>query len=227
MFRNLVCIVLMGASTLCFTEQTQAESAQKQTAHLELVDVLLKYSKIPGHPPLNVAMEVGDIDAVKLLIAHGCDINSRLPKKNYYLTHSSGFSKRTQTCTNDGQTVLEKAIEIGDKKLIKYFLAHGANPNLFRFVGVYGKFEENGEVISGESIGHSCTAIFEAIRSKDIKILSVLVDHGVDINDICVHDYRGFHGVSLAPLQVAIQEASIRGGNKEMIDFLISKGARI
>lgn len=209
MFKAILFLTLLLPGVSCLISKASAENPQNQTAPLTIVDVLMKYGKVgPAYPALNQAMQAEDIDAVKLLIDHGADINTRSPKQIY--------SYARKTVYNEGQTVLEIAIEKRDATLIKYFLKNGANPHLKRYMEIYVISVDPmrpGDVLKCEP-AYPCTAVYEAIRSGDVKILSTLVEGGANVNTSCVGERT--------PIQAAITL-----NRTNMVEFLLSKGAKI
>ena len=222
MFKAVLFLLLFLPGVSCLISQASAEKTQHQPANTEIVDVLLKYGKwAPFIPSLNEAMRVNDINAVKILIEHGADINTRRPIEGY------SYKNNINQIINEGPTVLEAAIERSDKGLIKYFTKKGADPHLERKISllifaISPSFTQDGCPIVIEAAGEpyltTCTAMYQAVRSKDIEILSLLIDGGADINKICYKHQNTY----LTPLQVAI-----RHDLNEVIELLLAKGAKI
>jgi ankyrin repeat protein len=212
MFKSILFLMLLLPGVSCLISEASAENTKNQ-APLTIVDVLMKYGiGGPAYPALNLAMEARDIEAVKLLIDHGVDINTRPPGKTY------SYGKRMSPY-NQGQTVLEIAVERGDKSLLEYFLKKGANPHLTRFVALYIHSIDPNGTIKGELVNHTCTAVYDAIRSGHIEILSILLEGGASINEPCLISERR---EERTPIQAAILL-----NRKNMVEFLLSKGAKI
>ena len=95
--------------------------------------------------PLTMACRLGDLEAVQILVRNGADVNL--------------FDKQDENALIAATTnIVENRPEI-----MRYLLAHGANPNL-------------PSPSSGES------AFFAALRIGDPDLLSILIDGGADVN---------------------------------------------
>jgi ankyrin repeat protein len=189
--------------TSIFSLQAKAEKSSP-----ELVDLLMKYGRDSTIHPLIQAMEENDVNAVKILIKHGVDINVRTPRR-------VSINGRPVRYKNE-DSVLDIAIDRSDKKLIKYFIEKGADPTSFRHV----RYRiENGKVVIGP--GHISNSIFETIRLGRLDILEIIIDHGVDLNQVCVK-YFNTNNTSLTPIQAALLFE-----NSEIVKFLLDKGAKI
>ncbi len=217
MFKYLVTFAILSSSVAI-----PVNAAAEKTTPMSVVDVLLKYgSGTPTVPALNAALYSGDIDAVKLLIEHGANINSRpLVGCCGYL---NGYSGCPQIVV---ETALEVAIEMRDKELIKYLLSHGANPHLERRMQVYIIERDQksfNQIIKYENISGFGTAVYLAIRTEDLELLSLMIGMGTDINKICRKEYVESQNEwgGLTPLQVAAKLKL-----KKVVEFLLSKGAR-
>lgn len=227
MFKNLLYIMLIGASAFCLADQAQADSAQKPT-HLTLVDILLKYGSNSYFPTINRAMVEKDYEAVNLLIEHGVDLDTRarfVKEKYVNVRENKEFEVH-----HIGQSVLELAVEHGKKSLIKKLLSKGANPYLTRNLGYIalneqGKgnpsclYYESKTGKTAEKGDFNTTALYDVIMTENLELLAIFAEAGVNFNKACFNKAKV---ENFTPLQIAIQLK-----NKKIIQFLIDHGAKI
>ena len=102
-----------------------------------------------GEPLINIAILSLDIDTVKLMLENGVEIN---------------------LCNDQGVTPLMKAVESGNKDIVKLFMESN-------IVDVDAVDEDNN------------TALYRAIKNQYVEIAEMLVDKGADVNMVCENDY--------------------------------------
>lgn len=85
---------------------------------LPILKLLLAYNiRLPGTGALHLAAELGNLETIALLLAHGADINERYESLNSE-TYPDGAV----------HTPLWRACECGELEAVKFLLEHGADP---------------------------------------------------------------------------------------------------
>ena len=153
---------------------------------------------------------VKPVDAVKLLMEHGADINARdeygetlLKKSAHYIDVETAeallaLGADIRTKNNYGETVLSSAVTNKDVRVAKFLLDKGAAAYINAKESFYGKtplitaaYAQSPEMIElllqyGADInaadGNGETALMMAIDNPDV--LQVLVNHGANVNMI-------------------------------------------
>lgn len=154
--------------------------------------------------PLDLALVTQRMDVVKLLVEHGANLN---------VDHNPAFLQAVRYCKED---------------IIRYIAAQGAKMDKLTQTGsgaysqaYYGN-KKNIPLIHELGLdikSHGGAVLRQAVSAHDIKTLTYLLDHGVDINynkPDMVYPYQA------TPLTVAA-----RMGNLAMVKFLIKHGADV
>jgi ankyrin repeat protein len=219
--------MLLLLSVTCFIQQAGAESTKTQSAHVTLVDVLLKYGMNSTPPAINQAMEAKDYEAVKLLIEHGADLNTRGKKTSIscVLPMMQWDKTNIRDLFSEGETVLEVAIKRRKKSLIKQLLSAGADPYTNRRIGYilydsppkdkfYFGLREKSTGNRVDEVNQQINAMYEIVNAGDLEILTIFAETGIDFNKQCLPYDK--------PLKIAHQLK-----NKEVMQFLLDHGAEI
>lgn len=154
--------------------------------------------------PLDLALILQQMDVVKLLVAHGVNLN---------VNHNPAFLRAVRYCKED---------------IIRYIAAQGAKLDKLNQIGsgaysqaYYGN-KNNIQLIHELGLDiklHGGAVLRQAVSDHDYKTLTYLLDHGVDINynkPDMVYPYQA------TPLTVAA-----RMGNLAIVKFLIERGADV
>jgi ankyrin repeat protein len=158
-----------------------------------------------GATPLHSAAIGGNVPVVRLLAAKGADLNARDQRGNtplYWAVEYQGYRYKEIVDTflglgakvlgNTGSSPLEVAVRRNDMRTA-HVLA--------------------GAVDKGWRSDHGDAPLHWAVRSRHLKLVRVLVEHGAELN---ARDGQGY-----TPLDVAVKYAK----EKDIIEFLKSKGA--
>ena len=122
------------------------------------------------------------------------------------------------------QVVLQEAAMIGNANIFRYVLHRAARPFLgedLRYHAVVGGVPIWKELVAFNHecinwpIGHHGDAVGLAVQRRDLALVAYLLDEGADI--------ERSHYVNVPVLNFAKQYAA----NQEIVDLLISRGARI
>ncbi|MCR8844474.1 ankyrin repeat domain-containing protein [Paenibacillus sp. SC116] len=154
--------------------------------------------------PLDLALISERLNVVKLLVEHGVNLSVDL---------NPAFLRAVRYCSQD---------------IIRYVVEQGAKLDMLNQVGsgaysqaYYGK-KKNIPLIQELGLDikkHGGSVLRQAVSDHDLKTVSYLLDHGVDINynePNMVYPYRA------TPLTVAV-----RIGNIAMAKYLIERGANV
>lgn len=228
MYKILIFLVLSCFSVSYPVGQASADNTLKQSAHFELVDVLLKYGLNPTSPAINQAMEVKDYEAVNLLIEHGANLHTRGSRTSITCIVPTPPLDKTNVreLSNEGKTVLEIAIERRKKSLIKQLLSKGADPYSKRQISYIlydapskdksynGPYEQSTRNRVDYAHG-STSAMYELLKTGDLELLSIFAEAGINFN-------KPYLDNGTTPLQLA---CALK--NKELMQFLLDHGAKI
>lgn len=164
----------------------------------------MPYSNRPS--PDESHNQITSLDLIKLLIAHGADINMRLKTQQPY---RSKVDRGDDTMLTTGTTPLLRAAKAGDVTVIAMLLARGADAKLTTRNGINPVMAAAGlGTNESDGVGRRKTQK-EAIDSMDL-----LLKAGVDINAI---DNRG---------ESAVFGAAQKGWD-EIVQYLADHGARL
>jgi ankyrin repeat protein len=161
---------------------------------LELYELHNEYRR-PGSRPLHLA--VSYIDVIKLLVSNGADINAK---------------------DEGGQTPLQKAVFHGDKNVVDFLIAQGAEIgiHLAAYIGNYAKvkslIEKGADPNSRNNDGDSVLDL--AVSGGHKEIAKLLIDSGANLN--------AKNRMGQTPLHIAA-----RTGYKDIAELLIDKGANV
>ena len=132
------------------------------------IDESIQIGKYSEYSPLQLALVMNCVPSVQWLVEHGADLNDE-ENPSFLL-----------------------AVRYGNKELIDYVVAHGANIHVLNSVDVdafqaaiYGKKYENLQII--HDLGHTVQkyggkAFRNAITDKNYEVLDFFIHNGVDIN---------------------------------------------
>jgi hypothetical protein len=185
-------------------------SMAQQGDHRELAEVLLKYGKDPQYPALNQAMDARDFSAVRVLVDHGVDINSRDNRCKEQGSIAVGSDVILGVW--QGKTVLETAIALQNYDLIEFFLLHKASPHVTRSMA---------HTYRNGTAWWDVTALYDAINIRDFECLEMLFSHGADVNATCYTSrHSGCMQEKKAPLRIAVDCS-----DPELVEWLLDHGA--
>jgi|SRR5579871_6763249 len=205
-----------------------------QNRHYQLAAYLLDHGADPnianhgGWRPLYIAtdnrnIEGGDypvrkpdmdhLEIIKLLLAHGADVNARVC--GVQSTPEKCVGDSTETRTNftmqwlyeDGATPFLRAAQSGDIVLMKLLLAHGADPKI--------PTTNNDTALSvAAGIGWVEGVTYEWSEAQNLEAVKMLLDLGLDPN---VRD-----GDGREPLHGAAHK-----GRNPVVQLLVDRGAKL
>jgi hypothetical protein len=157
-------------------------SRLKDTSILEMI---LKKSSLhintsPGSnnwTPLYHAVELGNLDTVKLLVSYGADVN-------VYTNHSF--------ISFYGETPLARAVSIADVNIVEYLLENQADVNKGT-IGTIGKKTVVESMCFYENMFNDAKSKFNPreLKEKQYFILAALEKHGAKINKKVMHTIMG------------------------------------
>lgn len=154
--------------------------------------------------PLDLAIVSQQMKVIKLLVEHGVNLN---------VPHNPAFLS---------------AVRYGKQDVIRYLVTHGAELDKSNQTGsgAYSQayYGNKGNIPLIQELGldikqHGGPVLRQAVSDHDLKTLTYLLDHGVDINynrPDMVYPYQA------TPLTVAA-----RMGNMNMVQFLVERGADV
>lgn len=168
------------------------------------IEERIKLSEHTSLSPLDLALICQKFDVIRLLVEQGVNLN--VPQNPSFL----------------------KAVRYCNDKIIRYIVDHGARMDMHNHVGsgaysqaYYGN-KSNIPLIHELGLDikqHGGEVLRQAVSNHDIKTITYLLDHGVDIN---YNEPDMVYSYLATPLTVAA-----RMGNQAMVKFLVERGADI
>ena len=163
------------------------------------------------YPVRNADMD--QLDYIKLLVAKGANVNARICGKASTTTECKGDSTETRTIFTmqwlyeDGATPFLRAAQSGDVELMKFLLAHGADPKITTSQG-----ETALAVAAG--IGWVEGVTYEWSPEENVEAVKMCLDLGIDPNAADDQGRTALHGAA-------------HKGRTKVIQMLADAGAKL
>ncbi|HJT87083.1 MAG TPA: ankyrin repeat domain-containing protein, partial [Bryobacteraceae bacterium] len=210
-----------------------------QNRHYRLAAYLLDHGANPNLPnnggwtPLYLAtdnrnIEGGDypvrqadmdhLDFIRLLLAHGADVNARICGVKSTPTECKGDSTETRTIFTmqwlyeDGATPFLRAAQSGDVELMKLLLAHGADPKIPTAHKVTA-------LAVAAGIGWVEGVTFEWSPEQNLEAVKMCLDLGLDPNGADEEGRAPLHGAAHKGSTAVIQMLVDHGAKLDLHDF--------
>lgn len=158
-----------------------------------------------GHPALQYATAVGSLDAMKLLLDAGADVNAADPAGATALIWSVSNIDRVRLLLDRGADPNSKS-----KAGMTAFLVAASNPGSLEILRLLASRGADPKAQDG----NGSTALRNAAHALDFEMVKYLAAQGIDVN--AANKFG----------DTAILEAA-SGSNLALIEFLISKGANV
>jgi ankyrin repeat protein len=164
--------------------------------------------------PLSTAIEMKNLELVKLLVEHGADVNPKFPNPN----------------------PLSEAVAVGSKEIVSYLIEKGADVNKIDDMGFApvhnAVFKEVNSEILTLLLEHGAnpdikdpngeTPLFYAVRNRDPEKVKILLDHGARLN---VTNNKG-ETPYIIGMQVGFQPISLIAGSDDSKPIVVKKGKK-
>ncbi len=162
--------------------------------------------------------DMDHLDFIKLLVDKGADVNARIC--GVQSTEKECKGDTTETRTNftmqwlyeDGATPFLRAAQSGDVMLMKYLVAHGADPKIASAHG-----DTALAVASG--IGWVEGVTYEWSEADNLEAVKMCLDAGIDVNAADVEGRTALHGAAHKGRTAVIQMLVDHGANLEAHDL--------
>lgn len=190
---------------------------------------------------LKKAIEVGDLLMVKTLVKYGANAFDEI-----LLTTNNGRFQRNINTTLLKNLIENESIRLNKTEMISFFInyfkkSHSLTSqeqkqyddfqslSLIYFIklGNHKKVIEllgDGTVLNSEC--YDCNPLFAAISVSDIKMVELLVEYGADVNIVIFVNEKPSEWEQLICYYTPLLKAQFMG-NKNIIDFLKQKGAKL
>lgn len=173
------------------------------TLFISQLFVLTSYAQQPafgGKSEMQIAIESKNIDAVKVLINSGVDINE----------HCTTFD-----------TPIDLSIKLNDIAMVKFLLSEGATDKSSMFQAAKNDNLEMIQLLLQHDFEFGNSLIYAA-ENDNMEIVQFLVEAGSEVNLSQKRKSGLFSRYYVSPI-----DRSIKNGNLEMVKYLISKGVSI
>ena len=159
-----------------------------------------------GRPNTKPSGELGAVDLIKVLLAHGADPNARLAAPLFQRHHTAG-----DRALGEGSTPFMRAAKSGDVVVMKLLLAAGADPKLTQ------PNQANALMLAagmGWRDGSPAAPSYDQGSEKDaIEAIKLCLESGLDIN------------ASTNTGETALHAAVSGRGAESIVRFLVEHGA--
>jgi len=148
--------------------------------------------------PVTAKEQVSYLDLMKALLEHGANPNARLGKKIW-------FRVATRSVDMAGATPFLRAAMASDVDAMGLLVEHGADPNIPT---------NSGDTALMVAAGIGWAANYSRNAPDWMPAVKYCLELGADVNAVDSKGYAPLHGVAFR-------------GDNEMVEFLVSKGARV
>jgi ankyrin repeat protein len=162
--------------------------------------------------------DMDHLDFIKVLVDKGADVNARICGAQSTEKECKGDTTETRTnftmqwLYEDGATPFLRAAQSGDIVLMKYLVAHGADPKIASAHG-----DTALSVAAG--IGWVEGVTYEWSEADNIEAVKMCLDAGIDVNAADVEGRTALHGAAHKGRTTVIQMLVDHGANLEAHDL--------
>jgi uncharacterized protein len=164
------------------------------------------------------APDMDHLDYIKLLIDKGANVNARICGVQSTPTDCKGDTTETRTnftmqwLYEDGATPFLRAAQSGDVTLMKFLLAHGADPKI-------ATAHNDTALAVASGIGWVEGVTFEWSPAESLEAVKMCLDLGIDVNAQDDQGRTALHGAAHKGRTDVIQVLVDHGANLEAHDF--------
>jgi ankyrin repeat protein len=161
--------------------------------------------------------DMDHLDYIKLLVDHGANVNARIcgtqssPKECKGDTTETRTNFTMQWLYEDGATPFLRAAQSGDVTLMKYLLAHGADPKI-------PTAHNDTALAVASGIGWVEGVTYEWSEKENIEAVRMCLDAGIDVNAVDTEGRTALHGAAHKGRTQVIQMLVDHGANLEAHD---------
>jgi len=181
-----------------------ADETGRTPLYAAVDDHTMPESNLPA--PREIDNNLTSIDVIRMLLAHGGDVNARLKKQTPYRTK---VDRGADTMLNTGTTPLLRAAKAGDAEAMQVLLAKGADAKLTTRFGVTPLMAAAGLGAKEED-----TTGRKKTEAQAIEAVNLCLDAGADINAVDNQGDTALHGAA-------------QKGYDQVVQFLADHGAKL
>jgi ankyrin repeat protein len=162
--------------------------------------------------------DMDHLDFIKLLVEKGADVNARVCGAQSTSKECKGDTTETRTnftmqwLYEDGATPFLRAAQSGDVMLMKYLLAHGADPKI-------ATAHNDTALAVASGIGWVEGVTFEWSEAENLEAVKMCLDAGIDVNAADAEGRTALHGAAHKGRTAVIQLLVDHGANLEAHDL--------
>ena len=162
--------------------------------------------------------DMDHLDYIKLLVDHGANVNARICGVQSTAKDCKGDTTETRTnftmqwLYEDGATPFLRAAQSGDVELMKYLLAHGADPKI-------PTAHNDTALAVASGIGWVEGITYEWSEKQNIEAVQMCLDAGIDVNAVDTEGRTALHGAAHKGRTQVIQMLVDHGANLQAHDF--------
>lgn len=155
--------------------------------------------------PSELGNKLSSLDLIKILLAHGANVNAQLKKQQPY---RSKVDRGADTMLGTGTTPLMRAAKAGDAEVVQALLAKGADPKLTTKSAMTPVMAAAGLGTKEEDTTGRKKTEADAIAS-----IKLCLDAGADVNAVDGQGDTALHGAA-------------QKGYDQVVQFLVEHGAK-
>ena len=160
--------------------------------------------------PKEIDNQLSSMDIIKMLLAHGADVNVQLERQQPYRTK---LDRGDDTMFGAGTTPLLRATKAGDSEVVRLLIAKGADAKLATRAGINPLM-----AAAGVGTREEDTTGRRKTESEAIESIKLCLDAGVDVNAVDGTGRTALYGAAMWGLDQVVKFLAEHGARLDMKD---------